>query len=131
MIEIIIKEFQKIAYAACEKHAASLGLPAKEAQLVLGLNSEGEVTYCLCRNYNPEKKVSFLQVLGVKIDFKGYSMIVPPFIQSKLIALAEERQVAPEKISVMIIPTDDKRTIMWIYVDSTPKEQIKIEDLFG
>lgn len=131
MIEVIIKEFEKITYNACERYAKATGFETKQIQLSLGLDSAAEPTYKLCKNYNPEKKITFLEVLGVKIDFRGYSMIVPPFIQNKLVELAQQNGVPPEGISVMVIPKEDKKTMMWLYVNSTPKEQIKIEDLFA
>lgn len=131
MIDFILSEFEKITFKACEKYASSLGENVKNCQLVLGLNDESEVVYTLCRNYNPEKKVSFMDILGVKIDFKGYSMIVPPFIQKRLIAYSKEYQVAPSSVSVIIIPKDDNKTTMWLYIESKPKEQILLENLFG
>jgi hypothetical protein len=131
MIDFILSEFEKITFKACEKYASSLGEQTKNVQLVLGLNDETEVIYSLCRNYNPEKKVSFMEILGVRIDFKGYSMIVPPFIQKTLLRYAEEHSAKPKDVCVMIIPKDDKKTTMWLYVNSQPKSQIEMENLFS
>jgi len=132
MLDSILKEFEKITFKACERHASSLQDVVTNVQLVLSLNSEAEVEYTLCRNYNPDKKISFLEILGVRIDFKGYSMIVPPFIQKTLLRLAQDYGVDEKELFVMIIPTDDiKRTnVIWAYVKGKPKEQIKIEDFF-
>lgn len=131
MIDLILKEFEKITFKACEKYASSLGEQAKNVQLVLGLDENSEVVYTLCRHYNPEKKVSFMDILGVKIDFKGYSMIVPPFIQKRLLGYVEEHSANPKDICVMIIPKEDKKTAMWLYVNSKPHGQIELENLFG
>ncbi len=133
MLDSILKEFEKITFKACERHASSLQDSVTNVQLVLSLNSEGEVEYTICSNYNPDKKISFLEILGVRIDFKGYSMIVPPFIQKTLLRLAEDHQVNPLELSAMIIPTDEiKRTnVIWVYIKGQPKEQIKIEDFFN
>lgn len=133
MLDSILKEFEKITFKACERHASSLQDSVTNVQLVLSLNSESEVEYTVCSHYNPDKKISFLEILGVRIDFKGYSMIVPPFIQKTLLRLAEDYNVNPVELSAMIIPTDEiKRTnVIWVYINGKPKELIKIEDFFN
>jgi hypothetical protein len=131
MIDTIMAKFSEKVFNACERHAGKLGLNIKDVQLVLSLTPEQEVKYALYQHYAHPEVVTFNQVLGVKMDFKGYGFIVPPFIKDKLLEFAAVHKVGPEKVSAMLLPADiEKREIItWLYIDGTAIEQIILQDL--
>ena len=84
MIEFIQSETKKIMYKCCERYAAKMHTAIDKVQLVLGLDEDGENTYLMCVDYAPKENFDIMQVLGVRIDFLGYSKMAPPFIMKSL-----------------------------------------------
>jgi hypothetical protein len=55
---------------------------------MLGLK-EDENTYQIMVDYAKVEDYSIMQVLGVRVDFLGYSKIAPPFILKSLVRFAK------------------------------------------
>jgi hypothetical protein len=75
-----------------------------------------------------------MQVLGVKIDFLGYSKLAPPFILKSLIRFSEEHKIALDKVLVMCVPTKNEKgkndILLFIYNGNDYVETINFDDLF-
>ncbi len=104
MIDFIQNETKKVMFNCCEKYAAKNKLNVEQVQLVLGLNEEGN-TYTLCQSYVKKDSYDIMQVLGVRIDFLGYSKLAPPFILKSLVRYSEEYEIPLDKVSIMCVPT--------------------------
>lgn len=110
----IPKETTRIIYEACERHAKKNNLNLSDVQLSLGLKQkqgtedEGEVTYSICEKYKIKDNLTFLQVLGVKWDFKGYGNFAPPVIQNGLIRYAIELDLDPLNVKAVCLPFDEQ-----------------------
>ena len=133
MIDFIQSESKKIIYKCCERYAKENKIPIDNVQLVLGLNEEGN-TYTICENYSPKEAYDFMQVLGVRIDFMGYSNFAPPFITKSLIRFIEKYEISPDKIKVMCIPELDERNkknvLLFVYNGNDYVETISFPELF-
>lgn len=133
MIDFIQSETKKIMYKCCEKYAAQKGLNVDNVQLILGMNEEGN-TYTLCENYVRKEEYDINQVLGVKIDFLGYSKLAPPFILKSLLRFSETYSVNPIEIYVMCVPTKNEKgkndISLFIYNGNKYVETISFADLF-
>lgn len=79
--------------------------------LTLGDDENKEVEYQICFEHIPIKKISIMEVLGVKIDLKGYSLLVPP--QIKKILENFESQLGSKNIVVSV------------YLDREDEEEVK------
>ncbi len=104
MIDFIQNKSKEIIYECCQKYAAKKKLSTDDVQLILGLNEEGN-TYTVCEKYVPKEHYDIKQVLGVKIDFLGYSLLAPPFILKALVRFAQKYGIEVNKVNVMCIPT--------------------------
>jgi hypothetical protein len=97
MIDLIQSEFRKIVLKCINRYAKDNTLNPDNVQLMLGLNEEGN-TYQIMVNYAKKEDFSIMQVLGVRVDFLGYSKIAPPFILKSLVRFAERLKKSDEEV---------------------------------
>lgn len=107
MIDFIKNKVEKIMFECCNKYAASKKVKIEDIQLILGVENN-ENTYTMCENYVKKDKYDIMQVLGVKIDFLGYSKLAPPFILKSLYRFSEEQNIPLDKVNVMVVPSQEK-----------------------
>jgi len=147
MIDFIQSETKKMMYKCCERYATSNKKSIDDIQLILALdvttqetgevifNDENEPNkYTICESYLPKKQLSIMEVLGVKIDFLGYSKLAPPFILKSLIRFAKDNQVDYEKICIMCVPARNEKNkpdiLLALYNGMEYIETITFSDLF-
>ena len=132
MIDFIQRETKKILFKCCEKYASNKEMDIENVQLILGLNEKGN-TYTMCENYEPKEDRTFLGVLGVVIDFKGYSLIAPQFITKSLIRFSESYKIDLDKIKVMCVPQIDNNkpdVLLFVYNGNDYVDTISFPQLF-
>ena len=71
-----------------------------------------------------------MEVLGVRIDFKGYSFFVPNFIKGALNRFCESDNIEASKVSVVTY-FNDKEMVMWLYNGNQYVKQVELESLFN
>jgi hypothetical protein len=121
-------------YKCCERYSKEKGLNVESVQLVLGLNEEGN-TYTMCESYVKKESYDIMQVLGVTIDFLGYSRLAPPFIVKSLIRFSEQHKIELDKVLVMCVPTKNEKgkndILLFLYNGNDYVETITFSDLFS
>lgn len=134
MIEFIQNETKKIMYKCCQRHAKKFETEIEKIQLVLGLNEDGN-TYTICNQYVPAEHLDILGVLGVKIDFLGYSKLAPDFILKSLVRFSENNQIDIDKTKVLCLPYKNEKgkddMHLFLYNGSQYVETITFADLFN
>ena len=135
MIEYISEKFSGITIKCLERNAKEFAVDKKEVQLIFKLRSETndfdeEVSYIIAKRYEPQKVLSFIQVLGVKLDFKGYSLFVPKFIKGALTRFCVEHEIENDKVAVLLSSSDKNELIMWLYNGNKAIKQVTLESLF-
>lgn len=133
MIDFIQSETKKMMYKCCERYAKDKALNVENVQLILGLDENGN-TYTMCEDYVRKENYDIMQVLGVKIDFLGYSKLAPPFILKSLVRFSEQHKISLDKVLVMCVPTKNEKgkndILLFIYNDNQYIETIDFDDLF-
>jgi len=133
MIDFIQSETKKMMYKCCERYARERGLNVEGVQLILGLDENGN-TYTVCEDYVRKVNYDIMQVLGVKIDFLGYSKLAPPFILKSLVRFSEEHKISLDKTLVMCVPTKNEKgkndVLLFVYNDNQYVQTIDFDDLF-
>jgi hypothetical protein len=127
MIEFISAEFTKICKKAIEKFSDDLQTPKEDVAITFNLKN-GEVYYNLLKDFKAYKEVTFMEILGVRIDFKGYSMLVPPFIQKSLLGFCEEFKIEESKVNVMALLVQENICLV-LFNDTEQIKQIRLDDL--
>jgi len=130
MIDFILGKFTDITLKCLERNSKSFGVEQKEVQLVFKFNNSGDVEYLIMNNYKPQKVLSFLEVLGVKLDFKGYSLFVPKFIGGALNRFCVEHKIEKSKVSVLLSCNAKNELVIWLYNANQPIKQVELESLF-
>lgn len=128
MVDFIIEKFNEIVSKACLRYGQEQGVEAEKIQVLFRLGDENEVEYFILKEYKEIQKVTFNNILNVRIDFKGYSMIVPPFIQKVLLKYSEEMKVEPNKMSVICIPQAKSGVVLCLYSEKNFVKQVNIEE---
>lgn len=133
MIDFIQSKTKKIMYDCMKNYADKVKIQISDVQLVLGLNENGN-TYTLCELYAPKKEMDFLEVLGVKIDFLGYSLFAPPFILKSLVRFSETFGFPVENSKVMCVPTTNDNNkpdvLLFVYNKNEYVDTITFQELF-
>ena len=130
MVEMILGKFTDITLKCLERNAEALSVEKKDVRLVFRLNAEGEVEYWITKFYKPQKKLSFLEVLGVKLDFKGYSLFVPKFIQGALNRFCVEDNIERKNVYVVLSNVDDN-LVMKLQDERKEVRKINLKSLFN
>ena len=137
MIDLIQSEFRKIVLNCINKYAKDNTLSPDNVQLMLGLNEKGN-TYKIMVDYAKKQDYSIMQVLGVRVDFLGYSRLAPPFIMKSLVRFAQKLQKSEElELDVEVMCVKDvnekgKEIInLFLYKGGQYVETIEFEDLFN
>jgi hypothetical protein len=137
MIDFIQSETKKMMYKCCERYARENSLNVEDVQLILGLDEgldENRNTYTICNDYVRKENYDIMEVLGVKIDFLGYSKLAPPFILKSLVRFSEKHKISLDKVLVMCVPTKNEKgkndILLFVYNDNQYVETINFDDLF-
>lgn len=130
MIEFISEKFSSIVIKCLERNAKEFKVDKKDVQLIFKLGSNDEADYLITKQYEPKKVVSFLEILGVKLDFKGYSLFVPKFIKGALTRFCDEHKIEKSKVGVLVICNDKDELIMWLYNGNKAIKQVTLDSLF-
>jgi len=133
MIEFIQSETKKIMYKCCKNYSEKKKVELGKVQLVLGLNEEGN-TYTLCEDYIAKENYDIMQVLGVRIDFLGYSKLAPNFIAKSLVRFSEQYEINLAETKVLCLPTKNEKgkdeIMLFLYNGHNYLETISFPDLF-
>lgn len=130
MIDFIQSKFNEIASKCIERNAKEYNTNKKDIQLVFKLGSDGETEYLIFKEYKPMKVLSFMEVLGVKIDFKGYSLFVPNFIKGSLNKFCVEESIPTNDVKVLLMLNDNNQLNMFLYNGNTYIKRVELESLF-
>ena len=131
MLDFITEKFTDIVSKCLDKNAKELNTTKKNVQLIFKLGGDGEAEYLITKEYTTIKVLTFMEVLGVKIDFKGYSLFVPNFIKGALNRFCESDNIEVSKVSVVTYFNDNKEMVMWLYNGNQYVKQIELESLFN
>lgn len=130
MLDSIIDKFKNIVQEACGRFGKQEGVAPQEIQVLFSIGEEEEVKYTLLKQYKPLSDVTFNQLMGVKIDFRGYSLFVPQFIKAQLTEYAEELSVPIRQLTVMCVYIQDANTVqLWLYNGKDAVKEVVLEDL--
>lgn len=131
MKEFIVSETTKIFNKAIKKFAKEEGKEDNQVSLLLRLVGEGEreIEYRICHDYQPVKSVGIMQILGVKIDLRGYSLIVPPQIKGIIEDFEEKHQSKEIEIGVFLKPEDEDDIVYYLFKEGRLVSGFKLPDV--
>ena len=129
MLDFVVNEFEKILNQAISRFSKDFSCEQADLQIVFKLKEDGDCGYSLHRKYKFERNLKFTDLLGVKIDFKGYSIFVPPYIKSALISFSKELNCATSEVFVMAFIGNGSKINLWLYKSSNAIRTVTIEEI--
>lgn len=120
MKEVIINETNKVFIKALERYAKQKDQDIKDIQLIIALDENKELIYKYCIKGVAKENVTLKQVLGIKnIDFKGFTMIIPPYLMQIFEKLIQEQN--SNSVEVVICYNTVKEYCRYFLFDNRQK----------
>ena len=131
MQEFIIDETQKIFCKSIKRYANDLKKENQEISIMLYLkqDEEEEVGYKICVNNNPVETVTIKDVLNVKFDIKGYSLIVPPYIKQFLNDFEKQLNSKAIDVCVYLSKEDDNECRFFLFNNGKFVNEVYLTEL--
>lgn len=116
-MDFIIKKFNEIIYNACERYSKDDAVTIQQMQVVFFEKGEEEeeLGYQIWRDYKPTRDVTFNNILDVRIDFKGYSILVPKFILDTLEGFSEKYNQPKSFFRVICVVNEEHEVRILLY----------------
>lgn len=132
MIGMIKEKFSDIATKCTTRYAKEEATMRDKIQLVFKLSDDGsEAEYVIYKDYKPLKKITFNQVLGVKIDMMGYGLYVPKFIRGSLVRFCETFDITKKDVRVVLSIQENEDLFMYLYNGGKFIREVELESLFN
>jgi hypothetical protein len=139
MQEFIINETKKIFNKAIKRYAKKDGVEQEKVSVLLHLYDEGEINgegelernvgYKICHNYAPVKSVSIMDILGVLIDMRGYSMLVPPQIKNILLGFEAELSSKDIEVCIFLDREDEDEINYFLFSNGQLVKKFQLEEV--
>jgi hypothetical protein len=135
--EFISSQFREISKKAIIRFSGSYNTTPQNVQISFSLKSiieeekiDYDVVYKVYKDYQKVEDVTFLNILGVKIDFKQYSLFAPPFIKKTLVKFANELSADYQNVFVMLFLTEENDLQLSLYNLGQFVKHFELEELF-
>lgn len=131
MEDFIISETTKIFSKAINRFSKNDKQNPLNTSILLSLSNDEEkkVEYQICFDHQPVKKSSIMEVLGVKIDLKGYSLLVPPQIKKIIENFITELGSESVEVSVYLDREDENQVMYFLYKDGHLVKRFELQDV--
>jgi hypothetical protein len=142
MEEFIISETSKIFSKGIVRYAKKYKADEHDVSILLYIKGEDEVGYLIYVENEFKEEVTIKDILGVKvIDYKGYSVIAPPYIYRFLINFVEELKTNKVDVTIYlkeeesdekVIDEDDESDVnFFLNVEGKLIRRVKLKNLLG
>ena len=132
MLEFILNETQKIFTKAIKRYAKETKGEEDFTSILLRLEMIGgdkQVVYDYCYEGVDKKRVTIKEILNVKIDMKGYSVLVPPHIRKFLLDFETELNSKEIAVAIYLNREDDETVRVFLYRRSEFIREVCLEHL--
>jgi len=126
---MIYAKTQKIMKTGISKYSKEYQNTNEETQILVQSNDVESVNYTMCSKWKPKNKVSFKDIMDVKIDLLGFEMMASPFLRKSVEMYAKYYKTDNSDINLFIFEKKDKLGIA-IYEQTNFKEAITLEKQF-
>ena len=125
---------KKIMSVAIKRYSEEEKVETNQVQLLISTDDpDCEPQYQVLIHNKPVKKVSFNEILNVKLDFLGRELIATPFITSSLKKMIRANNCSYEEANVLIYATDKEAEDIQLYffVNHTATQSMTFTDIFA
>lgn len=98
----------KIMSSGIDRYSEEYGCTDADVQIQILSNGMGGVTYKMCKNWQPQEEVTFLQIMGKKFDLLGYESLSTPFMVKSLDKFSKDYETPALNISVFMAKRNER-----------------------
>jgi len=132
MEDFIVNETKKIFNKAIKRFAKNDKVEQEEVSILLYLkeeDAERHTAYKICHHHVPVRDSRIMEILGVIIDIKGYSMLVPPQIKKIIENFETELKSTAVEVCVYLNREDDDEVRYFLYNDGAFVKEFLLQDV--
>lgn len=131
--DIALSETKSVFKKALRNFAKKNEVGCSKNQLLIRANAEGVPFYTYCINYEEKNRISFKEVLGVKIDFKNREAVAEPFITKTISRLKDKHSCKSDDVKIYACTFDEKAKDVYLfgYIKNQKIGQISFDWLFS
>ena len=124
---------KKIMKNAIVRYAKEEEIETKRIQLLIYTdNPDLEPKYKVLKNNRELKKVSFNEILNVKLDFLGREILATPFITNTIKRLMRESNCEFKEVNVLVYLTDVAEDVnLFFFVGTKANKSLSFDYLFN
>ncbi len=111
------------------KYSKQFGLGKEEVQILVTSNQSEEVNYMICTKWNPKQKISFKNIMDVKVDILGFEALASPFLHKSVEMYAKYYDGAVSEVNLFLFEKNKKIGVA-VYLGKTFKETLTLEKQF-
>lgn len=126
---MILAKTQKIMKTGISKYSKELNISKEETQILVKSDEADGVNYTICYNWNPKTKVSFKDIMDVKVDLLGFERLASPFLRKSIDMYAKYYDGLVEEMNLFIFEKNNKVGVA-VYSGKTFKEMLTLEKQF-
>ena len=130
---LAMSETKSVFKKALVNFAKKNEIECTKNQLLIRANPEGTPFYTYCIDYAEKNRVSFKEVLGVKVDFKNREQIAEPFITKTIARLSDQHHCKVDDVKIYACTFDEKAKDVFLfgYIKNQKIGQISFDWLFS
>lgn len=131
--EIALSETKSVFKKALVNFSKKNDVACTENQLLIRANEEGVPYYTYCIAFSEKKRVTFREVLGVKVDLKNREQVAEPFISKTIGRLSEKHSCNLDDVKIYACTFDPKAKDVYLfgYIKNQKIGQISFDWLFS
>lgn len=99
---MIITKVESIMLTGINAFAKEFKVSNEDAQIQVVFEEDAAISYYKAKDFVPQAKVKFTEIMQVKFDILGFQGLVRPFMQQSIIDFSIELGVAPIEVSGFI-----------------------------
>jgi hypothetical protein len=130
---IALSETKSVFKKALVQFAKKNEVTCPENQLLIRANGEGVPYYTYFISFAEKNRLTFKEVLGVKVDFKNREQIAEPFISKTINRLSEKHACNLDDVKIYACTFDPKAKDVYLfgYIKNQKIGQISFDWLFS
>lgn len=125
---MIIGKTQKIMKKGINKYSKHLDLDNEDTQILINSSGDG-LTYKMCGKWNPKMKVSFKDIMDVKVDLLGFENLASPFLAKSVEMYANKYETSLDNINLFLFEKNNKIGVA-VYFKEVFKETLSLDRQF-
>lgn len=126
---MIFVKTQKIMKTGIKKYSKVFNSTKEDTQILVKSDEANGVNYLMCNKWNPKQKVTFKDIMDVRVDLLGFEGLASPFLRKSIDMYAKYYDALPDEMNLFIFEKNEKVGLA-VYVRGVYKELIPLEKQF-